>query len=58
MRECSTALAIMEVQIKRTLRFHLPLVRMTNKKPNNKCWQGIGEEERKRTLSTVDGNVN
>jgi hypothetical protein len=46
MKKCSLSLAIKEMQIKTTLRFHptpgrIVIIRNTT---NNRCWQGCGEK--------------
>ena len=45
MKRCTMSLIIKEMQIKTTIIYYLPPVRMTiiNKSTNNKCCQGCGE---------------
>ena len=46
MKKCPSSLAIREIPMTTTLRYHLTPVRMAkiNKTVNNKCWQGCGEK--------------
>jgi hypothetical protein len=63
MKKCSPFLAIKEMQMKTTLRFHLTLVRMATIKntTNNKCGKDAGGRgwagERNLHTHTAGGNV-
>jgi hypothetical protein len=42
LQQCSTSLAIRDIQTKTTLRFHLTPVRMINNTSDSSLWQGCG----------------
>ena len=45
MKRCSAALAIIEMKIETTMRYHFTWVRVANiNKSTNKCWRGYGEK--------------
>ena len=44
MKGCSASLAIREMQIKTTIRYHFTSIIIIYKSTNNKCWQGCGEK--------------
>ena len=42
-KKCPSSLAIREIQIKTTLKYHLTPVAKIDKARNNRCWRGCGE---------------
>jgi hypothetical protein len=58
MKKCSASLAIKEMQIKTTLRFHLTLVRMVAIKNTNNSIAADQYVREKERSYTVGGTVN
>jgi hypothetical protein len=59
MKKCSPSLAIKEMQMKTTLRFHLAPVRITIIKntTKNRYWQGCGEKEPSYTAGGMQASA-
>jgi hypothetical protein len=57
-KKCSVSLAIKEMQIKTTLRFHFTPVRMATIKKTTNAGEDSGAGLRKELLHAVGGNVN